>query len=267
LNNGPTRDITAAEIQAYQDDGAVLLKGLIDPDWVERLRERADHVLAAPGKLHNELSKTGGRFLSDTFLWHQYDGFREFIFESAAAAAVAQLMGSQKINIVFDQFLIKEPGTTDPTVWHQDLTYWPLRGDQVCTLWLALDDVTAESGSMEFVKGSHKWGQRFHPVAFVDPAKYKTDEPPVPDIEAARDKYDFLRFDYEPGDCSIHHGKLVHSAGGNHHADRRRRAYVTRWAGDDVVHDPRPNIQKMLWEPTAPPGGPLDSDLWPVVRR
>lgn len=263
----PARQITDDEKRQFEEDGVVHLKGFFDRDWVDSLRERVDYVKDNPGKLHHELSRKDdpGRFFSETFLWHQHDGFRDFIYQSPAAAIVAQVMQSSKINIVFDQFLIKEPNTNEPTVWHHDLTYWPIRGGQVCTLWLALDDVDEESGSMEFVKGSHLWGQRYHPVAFVDPEKYKTDEPAVPDIDAMRDELAFIRFDYAPGDCTVHHGLLVHAAGGNQSADRRRRAYVTRWAGQDVVYDPRPNIQEMLWEPGMSPGAPLDSNLWPAV--
>lgn len=263
------REITPSEIASFKTDGVVHLRNFFDADWIEMLRERADYVLANPGKLSNELASNveDGRFFSDTFLWHQNDGFRDFIYDSPAANLVAAVMQSAKINIVFDQFLIKEPGTDEPTVWHHDLTYWPIKGRQVVTLWLALDTVTEETGSMEFVRGSHLSGQRYHPVAFVDPRKYNTPEPPVPDIDARRDELDFIRFDYEPGDCTIHHGLLVHAAGGNKSMSERRRAYVTRWAGDDVVYDPRPNIQQMLWEPNLAPGAPLDSDLWPVIRH
>ncbi len=261
------RSITEDEIRCYEEDGVVHLKGFFDTAWIEMLRDKVECVKANPGRLSHDLSKgsDSGEFFTDTFMWHQNDGFRDFIYESPAAAVVAQILRSAKINIVFDQFLIKEPNTDEPTVWHHDLTYWPIRGDQVCTLWLALDDVTEETGSMEFVKGSHRWGQRFHPVAFVDPKKYKTEEPAVPDIDAMRDELDFTRFDYATGDCTIHHGLLVHAAGGNKSYDRRRRAYVTRWAGSDVVYDPRPNIQEMLWDPGMAPGAPLDSDLWPAV--
>ena len=261
------RNITDAEIAAFKTDGVVHLKGFFNPEWVSMLQERADFVLQNPGKLANELAQDtpDGRFFSDTFLWHQNDGFKEFIYRSPAAEIVGQVMESTKINIVFDQFLIKEPSTDKPTVWHHDLTYWPIKGPNVVTLWLALDDVTEETGSMEFVKGSHLWGERYHPVAFVDPTKYDTPEPPVPDIDNRRDEFEFIRFDYEPGDCTVHHGMLVHAAGGNRSTTQRRRAYVTRWAGDEVVYDPRPNIQTMLWEPAIDAGAPLDSDLWPVV--
>ena len=261
------REITKDEIEAFSRDGVVFLKGFFNTHWIDMLRKRADYALANPGKLANELDKSSpdGRFFSDTFLWHQNDGFKTFIQNAPAAEIAGRVMQSAKVNIVFDQFLIKEPETDEPTVWHQDLTYWPIKGANVATLWLALDTVTEDSGSMEFVKGSHLWGERYHPVAFVDPAKYKTQEPPVPDIDAKRDELDFIRFDYEPGDCTVHHGMVIHSAGGNRRQDRRRRAYVTRWAGDGVVYDPRPNIQRMLWDPELSEGAPLDSELWPVV--
>jgi ectoine hydroxylase-related dioxygenase (phytanoyl-CoA dioxygenase family) len=261
------RDITDKEIATFEQDGVVHLPGLFNPEWIEILRDRAAHVMANPGEMSNELArdKDEGRFFTETFLWHRDDMFRRFVHESPAADLAGQILRSDKMNIVFDQFLIKEPGTTEPTVWHHDLTYWPIIGRQVATLWLALDAVTEESGSMEFVKGSHKWGKRFHPVAFVDPEKYQTPEPPVPDIDAMRDELEFIRFDYEPGDCTIHHGLMVHMAGGNQRTDRSRRAYVTRWAGDDVVYDPRPNIQPMLWDPDLAAGAALDSTLWPRV--
>jgi ectoine hydroxylase-related dioxygenase (phytanoyl-CoA dioxygenase family) len=261
------RAITPAEIRAFEETGVVHLKGLFDPDWIARLQEWTDRSLAAPGKLFHDLSKgdPNGKFVSETFLWHQHPGFRDFIHDSPAAEIAAQVMRSAKANIVFDQYLVKEPGTRQPTVWHHDLTYWPIRGNQVCTLWLALDPVTEETGSMEFVVGSHRWGERYHPIAFVDLSKYQTDEPRVPDIEARRDEFEFVRFDYEPGDCTLHHGLLLHMAGGNRSTSVRRRAYATRWAGDDVVCDPRPNIQQMLFEPGIPAGAPLDSALWPAV--
>ncbi|MGB0551149.1 MAG: phytanoyl-CoA dioxygenase family protein [Alphaproteobacteria bacterium] len=192
-------------------------------------------MLVNPGKLANELAqyKESVRFFSDTFLWHQHDGFRDFIHNSAAAEIVAGVLESTKVNIIVDQFLIKEAGTDEPTVWHHDLTYWPLKGRQVVTLWLALDPVTEETGSMEFVKGSHLWGHLYRPVAFVEPTKYQTREPPVPDINARRDE--FIRFDYEPGDCTIPHGLLVHAraetrARSNDAAPMSRAGQVTTWS-------------------------------------
>ncbi|MEM7406390.1 MAG: phytanoyl-CoA dioxygenase family protein [Pseudomonadota bacterium] len=261
------RKLTDRERKAYAEDGVVHLREAFDASWVEALREHAEDALNAPGRLGRNLSADDdpGRFFSETFLWHRHAGFKDFVHSSPAAELVADLWGAAGINIIFDQLLIKEPGTREPTVWHHDLTYWPVRGEQVATLWLALDEVTAETGAMEFVCGSHRWGQRYHPIAFAGHSTYDTDEPEVPDIDALRDELDFVQYDYAPGDCTIHHGMLVHYAGGNQSASQRRRAYVTRWAGDGVVYDPRPNIQRMLFEPDLEPAAPLTSRLWPQV--
>ena len=106
---------------------------------------------------------------------------------------------------------------------------------------------------------------RYKAEAFLGEGRYKEDLPPVPDIDGMRGELEFVQPELEPGDCTVHHGLTVHGAPGNATADRRRRAYVTRWAGDDVVYYPRPGIQPMLRDPDIASGGPLDSDLWPVV--
>ncbi|NKB57697.1 MAG: phytanoyl-CoA dioxygenase [Alphaproteobacteria bacterium] len=261
------RAITEDEIRTYEEDGIVHLKGLFDADWVERLRGLVDEDMANPGKLCQELTKEGnpGRFFFDTFMWTYNDGFKQAVFESPAARIAASVMRSNKVNIFFDQLLIKEPGTTERTPWHHDMPYWPVVGTQICTVWLALDPVTAETGSVEYVKGSHRWGQRYRADAFAGDGRYKEDLPKVPDIDTMRDEVELLQFEFELGDCTAHHALLVHGAPGNARSDARRRAYVTRWAGADATYYPRENIQQMMWDPTCAPGAPLDSELWPVV--
>lgn len=259
------REITDEEVRRYQEDGVVLLKQLFNKEWVARLRNLAEEDMQSPGRLHQELSKDGGRFFFDTFLWTFNPGFKEFVFNSAAAEIAGRVMGADKVNIFFDQLLIKEPGTSERTPWHHDVPYWPVRGDQVCTLWLALDEVDKDNGAVEYIKGSHRWGNWFKPPAFAGDDRYKIDLEPVPDIEAEKDKHEIIQFELEPGDCTVHHGLLVHGAPGNSEEGKRRRAYVTRWAGDDAVYTPMPNIQEMMWDPGIPAGSALDCDLWPVV--
>jgi ectoine hydroxylase-related dioxygenase (phytanoyl-CoA dioxygenase family) len=267
MNRSPLREITDDEIRRYDADGIVCLRGMFDADWLARLAELVEEDLAAPGPLTMELERSAaaGRFFFDTFMWTRMEGFREFVFCSPAAEIAARISGSSRVNIFFDQLLIKESGTEEPTPWHNDLPYWPLDGARISTVWLALDEVTRDSGAVEYVKGSHRWAAGYHPPAFAGDDRYKTDLPKLPDIEAMRDALDIARFDLAPGDCTVHHALTVHGAPGNARADRRRRAVVTRWAGDGVVYRPRPNIQPMAWDPDIAPGGPIDSDLWPVV--
>ncbi|MBA3590304.1 phytanoyl-CoA dioxygenase family protein [Methylibium sp.] len=269
MNSKPLRSITEKEVCTFEDDGVVVLREMFDPEWIEQLRLWADEDMAAPGQLHQNLTHEGkpGRFFFDTFMWTYHEGFKRFVHESPAAEIAGSILRAKKINIFFDQLLIKEPGTAERTPWHHDMPYWPVRGNDICTLWLALDQVTNDNGAVEYIKGSHKWGVAYKPPAFAGDDRYKIDLPEVPDIESERDKHEFLQFELNPGDCTVHHGLLVHGAPGNSQADRRRRAVVSRWAGDDAVYHPQPNIQKMMWDPDITPGGPLDSDLWPVIWR
>lgn len=266
----PFRELTSDEIKRYDVDGVVCIRGAISPEWVESLRLAAQESLNKPSEMHAELAaehEHAGRFFHDSFIWRYNENCHRFVFESPAAQIARQLMRSQKINIFYDQWLIKEPGTETPTPWHHDLPYWPIDGSQVCTLWLALDTVTATSGAVEFVKGSHRWGKKLRPVSFGAGNQYTEDLPLVPSIDAMRQQHEIIRFDLEPGDCTVHHGLTIHGASGNASSNTRRRAYTSRWTGDDVVFHPRDGLQEMPPIPAhLTAGAALDSDLWPRVQ-
>jgi len=109
MTEAPMRDITDAERQAFEEDGVVHLPGFFNREWVEMLRDRAADAMANPGKMAQELAQGTevGRFFAETFLWHRDNAFERFVQASPAAAMAAQVMRSDRMNIVFDQFLIK----------------------------------------------------------------------------------------------------------------------------------------------------------------
>jgi len=261
--------VTEDQIRAFEEDGVVHLRQVIDPATLDRLRELVAEDMANPSGMVKDINADGasGFFFGDTFVCHHIKGFRDVVFASGLAEAAGRTMRSTKANLIFDQILVKEPRTSTKTVWHHDATYWPVAGNQICTMWIALDEATAETGAMEFVAGSHRWGQRFKAVSFDPGQQYEEDLPPVPDIDNERDRHRLIQYELEPGDCTIHHGLLLHAAPGNATENRRRRAYIIRWGGDDATYNPRPNLQKMLREPGIEPGAPLDSELFPVVWR
>jgi hypothetical protein len=49
------------------------------------------------------------------------------------------------------------------TPWHQDGQYWPIRPLATCTVWIALDDSTPETGCLQVIPGSrHERRLRAH---------------------------------------------------------------------------------------------------------
>jgi ectoine hydroxylase-related dioxygenase (phytanoyl-CoA dioxygenase family) len=141
------------------------------------------------------------------------------------------MIRANKVNIFYDQLLIKEPGTVKRTPWHHDMPYWPLVGWQVCTIWLALDPVTRESGAVEYVRGSHQWGIQSNPTAFAGDRRYEQRMPQIPDLESMRQSLQLIQYELEPGDCTVHYALLLHAALGTIAPSRTRRVRAALAAG------------------------------------
>ncbi len=258
--------IAATDVEAFRNDGVVKLSGLFDPSWTEHLRRMTDRSMAAAGAQVREYdTNDGGRFHANMFQWDTDPDLRAFVFESPAAEIAADLLGASTVSFFFDHLLVKEPGTVNPTPWHQDLPYWPVRGDQMCSLWFAMDPVDESSGAVRYVAGSHRWTTWYRAQSFGGTDKYSDESmPEVPDIEHDPDVR-IVSFDLDPGDVVAHHVMTMHGARGNTATDRRRRGLATRWAGDDMVYDPRPKTMRLPWPADVEPGAPLRSQRFPVV--
>ena len=113
--------ITARHIEDYQRDGVVLIKGLF-AGYIDLVRDGIEANMRSPGPYAAENLKPGesGRFFDDYCNWQRIDQFRDVIHLSPAAEVAADLMGSRTVQIFHDHVLVKEPGTSKPTPWHQD---------------------------------------------------------------------------------------------------------------------------------------------------
>lgn len=259
--------ITAEALSDFQSDGAVLLKGVFN-DWVGALRRGIERNIAAPSEFVRvyEPDDEGGRFFGDYCNWDRIPEYRDFLFNSTAARIAATLMGSKTVRLFHEHMLVKEPGNSSVTPWHHDQPYYPVDGDMTCSLWAPLDRVPRET-SIEFVAGSHRWGRRFRPDRFNGDPLYDTgsDYEPIPDIDAARGDYRILGWDMEPGDAVAFHFLTVHGAPANTNS-QRRRAFSSRWLGDDCrwarrdgpTSPPFPGV-------TLKPGDPMDAPEFPLV--
>ena len=182
-------------------------------------------------------------------------------------------MGSREVRLYHDHILVKEPGTRQQTPWHQDQPYWPVKGWQIASVWIALDRIDRSNGAVEFVAGSHKWGVNFRPTPFRKGNEVKftsRDLAAIPDIDADRGRYDIRRWDMAAGDCLVFHAMIVHGAPGHLTPGARRRGLALRYTGDDVRYDPRPGTFQFPHTPDLAAGDRMECDLfpkvWPPVR-
>ena len=109
--------------------------------------------------------KGAGRFFVDYCNWARIPEYRDFIFNSPAAAIGAELMQSEAVQLFHEHVLVKEAGADVATPWHHDQPYYPVDGRQNCSVWVPLDPVARDT-SVEFVAGSHRWGRFFTPERF-----------------------------------------------------------------------------------------------------
>ena len=282
LTSTPLRDVTPEERATYARDGAVILRRILPPTWIDAMREAVDRAVQSPSSAASEYTEPGnsGRYLGDFFVWRRDATFRAFELDSPLPRVAAQMMGQvAEVTLFYDQLLVKEPMTLEETPWHQDLPYWPVRGNDILSLWIGFDPVPAEAGAMRYVKGSHKDGVLYAPKAFGRNTGFaeifeRAGLPPFPDMDEVLKQADVLVCEVEPGDVVVHHPLTFHWSPGNLRKDLRRRALAVRYLGPDAVFDARPGtflenpkLGAVLAEPiNARDGDRLGGANFPVVR-
>jgi ectoine hydroxylase-related dioxygenase (phytanoyl-CoA dioxygenase family) len=235
----PLRPLSKAEVDAFVEDGAVCVRGVMSQEWLEVATDAIARNLAEPTFIGQLISLPDEGYLNDVFVWLQDDGFRRFVLESPAATIAGQALaglGATTMSFFYDQTFVKEPGTQVPTPWHHDLTFWPVEGSQMCSIWMPLDPVTTSTSGLEYVLGSHRWPNRFKAITpDYNEFMLNPELEDMPDIDGDRDRYRVTAWDMEPGDVLVFHPLVVHGSKGNSSTTTRRRALATRWFGDDVV--------------------------------
>jgi ectoine hydroxylase-related dioxygenase (phytanoyl-CoA dioxygenase family) len=280
----PLRPVTDAEVEAFRADGVVCLRGVLPLDWLDRMAGPVEEAvagdaaadlsamgrdLAAAGATRTvdpAVRGTAGRFVAGTDHWCADPRFLEFAVRSPLGALVAALLDVDDVWLYEDSVLVKEPGTEERTAFHQDMAYFHLAGDAVCTTWVPLDPVTAETGAVRYVVGSHLDRTRYRPNLFVTTMAIPgTAGAEVPDYERVEVRGDarIVSFDTEPGDVVVHHARTIHGAHANASAIRRRRAISVRYAGTGTVFAEVPGAPTKPHHAGLADGAALDDERFP----
>lgn len=276
MNHEPLSPITEAQVAQFERDGVICLRGMFDAEWIARMNRAVDrimdaqHPLARPREVTKALGGSTGRYHINSFVWPWDDDFKAWVMESPCAEIAARLMRADEVRLFYDQVFVKEPQTAEMTDWHQDLPFWPMRGNDIASVWVALTPVNQDNSAVEYIAGSHKWG-KFYAAAVPDKdPRFKSDLEPCPNFsqEKGNPQYRFLSWDMAPGDCLVHHPLTVHGAEGNFSPTRRRVGISTRYFGRDARWDPRPATMKITGDPVLEPGRHPDDDrVFPVAWR
>jgi ectoine hydroxylase-related dioxygenase (phytanoyl-CoA dioxygenase family) len=254
-----------ADIRTYRDDGVVLIRGLF-ADHVEALRDGMERNMREPGPYASENYREGetGRFFDDYCNWTRIPEFARVIRDSQVGEIAAALMGSRTVQVFHDHVLVKEPGTSMATPWHQDSPYYFVQGSQTVSFWSPLDPVS--EASLRCVAGSHRWPREVLPTRWASEENFfdvSDAYMPVPDPEAEGMR--IVEYPMEPGDAVAFDFRTLHGARGNR-STARRRAFSLRLVGDDARYVERPGRTS----PPYPghdmvPGQRLREDWFPEI--
>ncbi len=255
-------------LDQFQTSGATVIRGLFS-DWVDTLRAgvTANMTNPNPDARIYEGDEGGGKFFVDYCSWQRIAEYRDFIFNSPAAALAAELMDSEKVQLFHEHVLVKEAQTGVATPWHQDMPYYCVDGPKTVSLWIPLDEVPRER-TLEFVAGSHLWGKSYRPQRFNgQPLNQNDGLEEIPAIDANKEEFDIIGWDLTPGDAVAFDYRTLHGAPANNSAVAQRRAFSLRLVGDEIRFARRPGLV------TSPPfdqvtlnhGDPLVAPEFPML--
>jgi len=262
---------TPEQIATYQRDGFVIVEQFMPAGEVERVRERfgacfahewetglaPDEVNYQPGVTAPDLTRQlcnvwkADRVLAATTLARRTGEFG------------ARLAGLGGLRLIQDNAIWKPPSGR-ALLCHQDAAYLDfLDPPNMTTCWIALDDTSADAGTIYYLRGSNHWpraaaGGTFH--APDDWLGYAREQAP----QDAR--IDAVPIEVPAGGAAFHDGWTWHGSPPNASADRERRAIISHMIASDTRWNPLHNHP--VYSRYRRPGEiELDEAFYPVLWR
>lgn len=269
--------------KAYFEDGAVLMKNVLNAEQLAACREIYDWIVANPGPnghaLYRGEQKEHISSHVDNANPHAKERLDKLLPTLPFGQLFADLWGSKNVWYFAEEVFLKAGGEGTRTYWHQDTSYLPWAGNHWGNAWISFEPVPKKNG-LEIIRGSHRGplydGTTFSPTDPTDPLHGGDALPRLPDIEAERaadpGKYEILSWPTEPGDVLFLHPGSLHG-GANIDADcPERHTFVFRFFGDDATFSPLPEVSRsgyarvgnLFKEEVAKmePGGPFRSPVF-----
>lgn len=215
--------LDADQVQAFQRDGFVVLRGFVAPHACSGLRAAAEDELSrgaepaeyeadvsypgSPGSREAEGGRTIRRLLR---AYDRHPAFREWACAPPLASVLRALLGPRPLLVQAHHncVMTKQPRFSSDTGWHQDIRYWSFTKPGLVTAWLALTEEHQGNGCLRLVPGSH-----LEPLAddMLDVRKFlRADHPRV---------QSWLRREVAaclvPGDVLLFDGRTFHAASRN----------------------------------------------------
>ncbi len=216
-------------VERFAQDGFVVVDGLIDEALIEPLKSRFERLFRGEFETGVAPDEVNWQYAdSDPSLTRQIcNGWRadrliaQVVLDARLGEAIAQLAGWPGARIIQDNVLWKPPGAKS-LGFHRDNAYlaW-YKPREMLSCWIALDDTTAASGTLELARGSHRWPTGADPASEFHAPKDYTESVSTAGA-TARALLDIAPIEVQAGSGAFHHGWTWHGSGPNRSPHHRR---------------------------------------------
>jgi len=235
--------LDSEQIDHYWREGYVIVPRVLEPEQIEKILDRAREIAhgdipeAASNRLVKDIQFAKGLLPlpedPEHALWKimnpdRFDEtFRECLRLPKVLDAVESLIGEDLMAFLL-MFIYKPPGVEEAVhPFHQDAAYFMFQPQDRCLgVWIALDPVSEENGSLTIVPRSHDTPVRKHEakegINFGALAAHGIEDNPD-----YHDKAITLTMD--PGECLLFNTRLFHRSGSNR-TNRHRRVVTLHMA-------------------------------------
>ncbi len=231
----------------YRDNGFVRIREILSPDEAKYFRRAAlEYSRSADNYSNSEI------FQQLVNVWQSDEKLRALTL-NRKIGVIAEKLAGVPLRLWHDHLLIKHPGKSKATEFHQDQPYWPHnKSTQPISCWIALQDVPAERGCMTFLPGSHRR---------IDlPAQALNNDKSLFSICPELEWSERVTVPLRAGDCTFHHGRCAHMATPNL-TDDARFAHVIIFMDATAAFSGRPHVITNPLELET--GALLDGELFP----
>ena len=203
--------ISNEDVQAYREDGYVLVRGMLDQDEIRLLGAAARQDRTLDQHSYGKADGEGGTVRLS--LWnHPTDTIYGMVARCESIVNSAEKLLDGEVYHYHSKMIMKDAKVGGAWTWHQDYGYWYQNGvlfPLLTSAYIAVDRATKENGCLQVIKGSHKLGRIDH-VLTGEQAGADTDR-----VNEVLKRLDLVYVEMEPGDTLFFHANLLHRSDQN----------------------------------------------------
>ena len=238
-----SRVINQTEVQAFQRDGYVIVKGFFSRAEIQKLYGIAVGDTVMQDNAFDLKDQTGKRTRLSLWFTPSDDVYSLMLRSERMVHSVAKLLDSDSPVCHFHTKLMqKEPRVGGAWEWHQDYGYWYknqfLFPEQLVSVMIALTEANQANGCLQVIKGSHKIGRVNHGFAGEQVGA------DMVMVNHCLTTMEHIYVEIEPGDALFFHSNLLHRSEANT-SDRPRWSIISCY---NSLSNPAYNDDSTSWK-------------------